>query len=147
MSIDISAANLWIEYPEWAKPERYAMVQDELELVVQRPDGEPEVWTQLCLRGLFSLYERLLVEESGSCLGFFRLNEVVVEDGSARLEGQPDLTGSVDEFKTVVRALITDVLQELESESIDSEEVCENMRADFEKSPFDPMVLHERDRS
>jgi hypothetical protein len=147
MSIDISEADLWIEYPEWSKPERYAMVQDELELVVQRPDGEPEVWTQLCLRGLFSLYERLVVEESGSCLGFFRLNEVVVEDGRARLKGQPDLTGTVDEFEPVVRALIADVLQELESEGIDSEAVCENMRADFENSPFDPMELHERDQS
>jgi hypothetical protein len=39
MSIDISEADLWIEYPEWSKPERYAMVQDELELVVQRPNG------------------------------------------------------------------------------------------------------------
>jgi hypothetical protein len=148
VALDISEAEVWIEYPELAKPENYAMVQDELDLVLQRSDADdPEIWTQLCLRGLFTLYERLVVEESGWCLGFFRMNEVVVEDGRVRLEGQPALIGTVDEFEAVVRALITDVLNELESEGINSRAVCENMCADFERSEFDPVGFHAEVRS
>ena len=141
MALDISEVEVWIEYPDWAKPENYAMVQDELDLVVKQPDADSEVWTQLCLRGLFTLYGRLVVAESGPCPGFFRMNAVEIKDGHVRLEGQPTLVGSVAEFEEVVRTLIADVLRELEAEGFDSEAVCENIRADVEAAAFDPLEL------
>jgi len=144
MSLEIRDLDVWVEYPEWANPENYAMIPDELDLMIQRLEAdEPEQWTQLCLRGLFTLYSHLAAGESGNCTGMFHSNSIGIGDGRARLAGQPDLVGTIEEFKETFRPLIADGLQELEREGIDSAAVCEDMRRDCENSPFDPVEFRE----
>lgn len=140
MSLEIRDLDVWVEYPEWADPKNYAMIPDELDLMIQRSEAdEPEQWTLLCLRGLFTLYSHLVAEESGVCLGMFHAESIEIEGERARLTGQPDIVGTVDEFKATFRPLLVEGLRELEREGIDSEAVCENLRYECEDSPFDPV--------
>lgn len=142
MSEPVSDVDLWVEFPGYLSPEVYVWPWDQLPLKMDSGDGE-ETWYYTCLDSLFLLYHHLELGESGSIPMDSGLLDVEVGEEVSFGE-DPELVGSVAEFRAAVEPLIADILRELESEGKDVEAICTKEMHMVAELAFDRVAMWER---
>lgn len=140
---EVTDADIWIEFSEYANRSNYVCVLDALEIMVLLPLSEkPLQFSYSALEHLFDLLDQLEQGESGRVLSGTGLLDVTITDKTVTLHGQPLLDGGTTDMFDLVTSLIEPVFVQLEREGFASVTIAEETAEHQNLQVVDPVADH-----
>lgn len=130
-TLEIDSVDFTFDVGEYTEPEDLEWLPDAADFILQIHEKDREVteyqYGYTCLKHIFLLLNRLKTRESGRFLWGTGLGEIRFEGDEVKVFGNPELVGTVDDFRSTTEDLARQIFEYIRQHDVDTRSIATNI--------------------